>query len=33
MVCGVSLKRVANSWISTITFGAQDPQYAWIIRP
>jgi hypothetical protein len=33
MVCGVSLKRFANSVISRITFGAEYPRYDWIIRP
>jgi len=33
MVCGVSLKRFANSVISRITFGTEYPRYAWIIRP
>jgi hypothetical protein len=33
MVCGVSLKRFANSVISRITFGTEYLPYAWIIRP
>ena len=33
MVCGVSLKRFANSVISRITFARSTCWYAWIIRP
>lgn len=33
MVCGVSLKRFANSVISRITFGTEYLPYAWSIRP
>jgi hypothetical protein len=33
MVSGVSLKRYANSWTSTITYPMGNRKYDWSIRP